>query len=80
MLAMIAYLEKQRKCQEELDAVIGRSRMPTFADSDSLPYLCATLREALRWRTVSPLGKECPQWNVPKYMMANQEGCTVQHR
>ena len=57
MLAMIAYPEKQRKCQEELDTVIGRSRMPTFADSDNLPYLHATLREVLRWRSVGPVGK-----------------------
>jgi len=57
MLAMIAYPEKQRKCQEELDTVIGRSRMPTLADWDSLPYLRATVREALRWRSVGPVGK-----------------------
>ena len=57
MLAMITYPEAQRKCQEELDAVVGRSRMPTFADLDSLPYVRATAREALRWRTVVPLGE-----------------------
>ena len=61
MLAMITYPEKQRKCQEELDTVIGRSRVPTFADFDSLPYLRATLREAFRWRPVAPLGKWCLQ-------------------
>ena len=59
MLAMIAYPEKQRKCQEELDTVIGRSRMPTFADWNRLPYIRATVREALRWRPVAPLGKWC---------------------
>ena len=57
MLAMIAYPEKQKKCQEELDTVIGRSRMPTLADWDSLPYLRATVREALRWRPIGPVGK-----------------------
>lgn len=56
MLAMIAYPEKQKKCQYELDAVVGRSRMPTFKDQDSLPYLQATVRETLRWRPFSPLG------------------------
>ena len=57
MLGMIAYPEVQKKCQEELDRVIGRSRMPTLADRDSLPYICATLREAIRWRPVIPLGE-----------------------
>jgi cytochrome P450 len=57
MLAMIAYPEKQKKIQEELDAVVGRSRMPTFADRDDLPYLRATVREALRWRAVAAFGK-----------------------
>ncbi|KIM47086.1 hypothetical protein M413DRAFT_23364 [Hebeloma cylindrosporum] len=43
-LAMVAFPEKQRKCQEELDAVVGRSRMPTVEDGDNLPYMKATLR------------------------------------
>jgi len=57
MLAMIAYPDKQRKCQEELEAVVGRSRMPTLADQASLPYICATIRELLRWRPVIPVGE-----------------------
>jgi cytochrome P450 len=56
MLAMIAYPEKQKKCQEELDAVVGRSRLPTFKDSNNLPYLQATIRELLRWRPIAPIG------------------------
>lgn len=54
--AMVAYPEKQRKCQEELDAVVGRSRLPTFEDRDHLPYVTATVRELLRWRPTAPLG------------------------
>ena len=54
--AMVAYPEKQRKCQEELDAVVGRSRLPTFEDREHLPYLTATVREILRWRPAAPLG------------------------
>jgi len=57
MLAMIAYPEKQKKCQEELDRVIGTSRMPTFEDQDHLPYVNATVRELLRWRPAFPLGE-----------------------
>ena len=57
MLAMIAYPEKQQKCQEELDRVVGRSRMPTFLDRNNLVYVRATVREILRWRTVTPVGE-----------------------
>jgi len=57
MLAMIAYPEKQKKCQEELDRVIGPARMPTFEDRNNLPYVSATVRELLRWRPVIPLGE-----------------------
>ena len=59
LLAMIAYPEKQRKCQEELERVIGRSRMPTLADQNNLPYIRATVRELFRWRPVLPLGESC---------------------
>ena len=57
MLAMIAYPEKQKKCQEELDRVIGHARMPTFEDRNNLPYVNATVRELLRWRPAVPLGE-----------------------
>jgi cytochrome P450 len=57
MLAMIAHPEKQKKCQEELDAVVGRSRVPTFKDFDNLPYVRATVREILRWRPTFPFGE-----------------------
>ena len=57
MLAMIAYPGKQKKCQEELDRVIGRTRMPTLKDKESLPYIRATVRELFRWRAVTPIGK-----------------------
>ena len=66
LLAMIAYPEKQRKCQEELERVVGRSRMPTFADQNSLPYIRATIRELIRWRPVTPLGEPHPRRKVEK--------------
>ncbi|KAK7694473.1 hypothetical protein QCA50_001659 [Cerrena zonata] len=56
MLAMVTNPEAQKKAQEELDNVIGRDRMPTFADRDSLPYIQACVRESLRWKTVAPVG------------------------
>jgi cytochrome P450 len=53
---MVAYPEVQRRAQTELDAVVGRDRLPTFADAPRLPYVCAIVREVLRWRPVAPLG------------------------
>jgi len=55
-LAMIAFPEVQRKAQAELDAVVGRHRLPTFSDAPRLPYLSAVIKEILRWRPMVPLG------------------------
>ncbi|KAG1805310.1 cytochrome P450 [Suillus subaureus] len=48
--------QAQAQAQAELDAVIGRHRVPTFADQDSLPRLQAFISEALRWRPPLPTG------------------------
>ena len=53
---MIAHPEIQKRAQDELDAVVGRSRAPTFADSPNLPYIQALVKESLRWRPALPLG------------------------
>jgi cytochrome P450 len=55
-LAMVAHPEVQKRAQAELDAVVGRSRIPTFSDAPSLPYIQALLKETLRWRSPAPLG------------------------
>ncbi|KAI9443308.1 cytochrome P450 [Lactarius indigo] len=55
-LAMLAYPETQARAQAELDAVVGRTRLPTFADYPHLPYIRAMVKEALRWRPVDPVG------------------------
>ncbi|KAH8986095.1 cytochrome P450 [Lactarius akahatsu] len=56
LLAMTAYPEVQRKCQAELDAVVGNDRLPTFADRDQLPYIATMLKEVIRWDPTAPLG------------------------
>ncbi|KAL0061169.1 hypothetical protein AAF712_012039 [Marasmius tenuissimus] len=53
---MLAHPEVQDKCQQELDTVVGRQRMPKFSDLEDLPYIRATAREVLRWRTPAPIG------------------------
>ncbi|KAH9066016.1 cytochrome P450 [Lactarius deliciosus] len=45
----------QTKAQDELDAVIGRDRLPTFEDRPNLPYINAICKEILRWKPVVPL-------------------------
>jgi cytochrome P450 len=55
-LGMVAFPEVQRRAQAELDAVVGRDRLPTFSDAPHLPYIHALVKETLRWRPVAPLG------------------------
>jgi len=54
-LAMLAYPETQARAHAELDAVVGRTRLPTFADYPHLPYIRAMVKEVLRWRTNAPI-------------------------
>lgn len=49
LTAMQMYPEIQRKAQEELTRVVGRDRMPTVEDRQSLPYVNALILECLRW-------------------------------
>ncbi|KAG0694288.1 cytochrome P450 [Suillus ampliporus] len=55
-MAAACFPEEQAKVQAELDAVVGRHRVPTFTDQKSLPCLQAFISEALRWRLASPIG------------------------
>ncbi|KAH9175638.1 cytochrome P450 [Lactarius sanguifluus] len=55
-VAMVAFPEAQRRAQAELDAVVGRDRLPTFSDSPHLPYIHALVKETLRWRPAAPFG------------------------
>jgi cytochrome P450 len=56
LMAAAHFPEEQAKVQAELDAVIGRERVPTFDDKPSLPRLEAFISEALRWRPLAPEG------------------------
>ena len=53
---MVLHPDEQKKAQAELDRVVGTDRLPEFSDEDSLPYICALIKELLRWRSVVPLG------------------------
>jgi len=53
---MVIFPDVQKKAQAELDEVIGRGQLPTFADYDHLPYIRAVVKEIMRWRPVGPVG------------------------
>ncbi|KAH9977447.1 cytochrome P450 monooxygenase [Russula compacta] len=55
IMAMIVYPDVQRKAQAELDAEVGKDRLPNFDDQDSLPYCNAIVKEVLRWNPPAPL-------------------------
>ncbi|KAF9461149.1 cytochrome P450 [Collybia nuda] len=55
IMAMALHPEIQVNVQKELDSVIGRGRLPTFADRESLPYMECVFKECMRWGTPAPL-------------------------
>ncbi|KAJ7286437.1 cytochrome P450 [Mycena rebaudengoi] len=55
-LAMVLHPDVQRKAHEELDRVIGTSRLPTMRDREHLPYLTAIQKEVSRWHSTAPGG------------------------
>jgi cytochrome P450 len=55
-LAMSMFPSVQLAAQEELDRIIGHTRLPTHADRENLPYLNAIVEEAQRWHPIAPMG------------------------
>jgi len=56
LIACLLHPDAQKKAQDEIDAVVGRERLPTFEDRPRLPFVDAMCKEVLRWRPVNPLG------------------------
>lgn len=54
--AMILFPSVQKQAQEELDRVCGNTRLPTMEDMENLPYICACVKESLRWMPTAILG------------------------
>jgi len=50
---MVKFPHVARRAQEELDRVVGKSRLPTWQDKVSLPYIEKIVKETLRWRPVA---------------------------
>jgi len=53
--AMTKWPAVLKKAQAEMDRVVGDDRTPTWADYANLPYVAACVKEAHRWRPVTPL-------------------------
>ena len=53
---MLVYPSVQARAHAELDEVVGRARLPSFADVPFLPYIRAMVKETLRWSLVAPFG------------------------
>lgn len=45
ILAMVLHPHVMHKAQAEIDAVVGRGRLPNSGDRDKLPYVQALMRE-----------------------------------
>ena len=46
----------QKKLQEEIDTIVGDSRLPSLADRKLMPYADAVMHELLRLSSIAPLG------------------------
>lgn len=49
---MMEYPEWQTKLQDEVDAVVGGDRLPTFDDIPRLPTVRAVVKEGIRYRSI----------------------------
>ncbi|PBL03980.1 cytochrome P450 [Armillaria gallica] len=72
VLAMVLHPKVFKKAQSEIDTVIGTSRLPSFDDMASLPYLDAVIRELHRWGGAKTLA-------IPHKLMQDDmyEGCLL---
>jgi len=64
ILALMLHPDAQKTAQQEIDAVVGQDRLPTFADRASLPFVDALYKESLRWSAPVPL-------SLPHRLMAD---------
>ncbi|XP_048052251.1 cytochrome P450 2J4-like [Megalobrama amblycephala] len=55
LLYMIKYPEIQAKVQEEIDRVVGGSRLPSFSDKDNMPFTNAVIHEIQRIGNIIPI-------------------------
>jgi len=62
---MVLHPEVAKKAHEEIDSVVGRSRLPDFGDRENLVYVAAVVKETMRWQAVTPIGTSAaPLWSI----------------
>ena len=54
---MKMYPDVMATAQAQIDEVVGRDRLPEFADVENMPYIQAIVKELFRWQPVTPLGE-----------------------
>ncbi|RFU75721.1 cytochrome p450-like-31 [Trichoderma arundinaceum] len=64
--------EAQQRAQEELDQVVGPSRLPTWEDEPNLPYVRAVIKELHRYCSLLTIGV----WHVASEEFTYQ-GCRI---
>ncbi|KAJ7256294.1 cytochrome P450 [Mycena rebaudengoi] len=55
IFAMLSNPDAQKEAQEEIDSVVRPGHLPDFSDQEALPYVCALVKEVLRWIPVGPI-------------------------
>lgn len=55
---MVLFPSVQLRAQREIDAVLGRDKLPSLSDKAEgrLPYVEAVVKEAMRWHNPIPMG------------------------
>ena len=56
LLIMMAYPDVQQRVQKEIDAVVGRDRLPKLSDKPDLPYTEAVIHEIQRYGGIVFIG------------------------
>ncbi|KAI4242532.1 MAG: hypothetical protein LQ352_007211 [Teloschistes flavicans] len=54
--AMLLFPEVQRKAQQEIDAVVGPTRLPTMEDEAKMQFIRGCVKESLRWMPTAIIG------------------------
>ncbi|KAF8705166.1 cytochrome p450, partial [Rhizoctonia solani] len=54
-MAMVLYPSVQKKAHDEIDLVLGHSRLPKVEDQAQLNYIDRIVQETLRWAPVTPI-------------------------
>jgi cytochrome P450 len=55
VLALLSFPDAQKKAQEEIDEIVGDSRLPALENYQNLPYVRALVDEVQRFRPLFPI-------------------------